>query len=75
VFVTVNLVDPRAAAVTGSVAALDRATGTVTVTTPRGPLTLKPSADALAQMKVGDPLLLKLELVDIGPPSDVEKKN
>ena len=75
VFVTVNLIDPRVATVTGSVAAVDPTQGAVTVITPGGPLTLRPSADALTQMKVGDPLLLKLELVDIGPPSDVEQKN
>jgi hypothetical protein len=74
VFVTVNLIDPRVATVTGSVAAVDPTQGTVTVTTPRGPLTLRPSAGALTQMRVGDPLLLKLELVDIGPPSDAEQK-
>jgi hypothetical protein len=74
VFVTVDLIDPRVAAVAGSVAAVDASRGTVTVTTPSGALTLRPSADALTRMKVGDPLLLKLELVDIGPPSDAEQK-
>ena len=74
-FVVVDLIDPRVATMTAAVTTVDPAKGTVVVATPRGALMLKPSADALAHMKVGDPLLLKLELVDIGPPLDVDKKN
>ena len=73
--IVVDLIDPRVAAMTGSVTAVDPAQGTVVIATSRGTLTLRPSPGALAQMKVGDPLLLKLELVDIGPPPDLEKKN
>ena len=57
-----------------TVSALDSAHGTVALATSLGTLTLKPSAEALARMKVGDPLLLKLELIDIGKSLD-EKTN
>ena len=43
VFVTVSVIDTRVATVTGSIAAVDQAKGTATVTTPGGPLTLTPS--------------------------------
>jgi hypothetical protein len=68
VFVTFNLIDPRVATVQGSVAAVDPVAGTITLATPRGPLTLEHPPAALAAMRPGDPILLKLELVDIGPP-------
>ena len=73
-FVVVDLIDPRVATMTATVSALDPAHGTVALATSRGTLTLKPSAEALARMKVGDPLLLKLELIDIGKSLD-EKTN
>jgi len=53
VFVTVSVIDTRVA----------------TVTTPGGTLTLTPSGTALGAMKPGDELLLKLGLVDVGPPA------
>jgi hypothetical protein len=69
VFVTVSVIDTRVATVTGSIAAVDQAKGTATVTTPGGTLTLTPSGTALGAMKPGDELLLKLGLVDVGPPA------
>src|SRR2546423_12262 len=69
VFVTVSVIDTRVATVTGSIAAVDQAKGTATVTTPGGPLTLTPSGTALGAMKPGDEVLLKLGLVDVGPPA------
>jgi len=67
--VTVSVIDTRVATVTGSIAAVDQAKGTATVTTPGGTLTLTPSGTALGAMKPGDELLLKLGLVDVGPPA------
>ncbi len=69
VFVTVSVIDTRVATVTGSIAAVDQAKGTATVTTPGGTLTLTPSGTARGAMKPGDELLLKLGLVDVGPPA------
>jgi hypothetical protein len=69
VFVTVSVIDTRLATVTGSIAAVDQAKGTATVTTPGGTLTLTPSGPALGGMKPGDELLLRLGLVDVGPPA------
>src|SRR5260370_3312121 len=67
VFVTVSVIDTRVATVTGSIAAVDQAKGTATVTTPGGTLTLTPSGTALAAMKPVVDLLLQLGLVDVGP--------
>jgi len=69
VFVTVSVIDTRVATVTGSIAAVDQAKGTATVATPGGSFTLTPSNTALGGMKPGDEVLLKLGLVDIGPPA------
>jgi len=66
VFVTLDVIDTRVATVRGSVAAVDQAKGTAVVSTPGGTLTLSPSATALAGMKPGDEVLLKLNVVDIG---------
>lgn len=66
VFVTLDVVDTRLATVRGSIAAVDQAKGTVVVSMPGGTLTLTPSGNALASMKPGDEVLLKLNLVDIG---------
>jgi hypothetical protein len=66
VFVTLDLIDTRLATVRGSVVAVDQAKGTAVVSTPGGTLTLNPSGAALAAMKPGDDVLLKLNLVDIG---------
>jgi hypothetical protein len=67
VFVTVDVIDTRLATVTGSVAAVDEAKGTAAIATPGGTLMLTPSGRALSGMKIGDDVLLKLSLVDIGP--------
>ena len=69
VFVTVSVIDTRVATVTGSIAAVDQAKGTATVATPGGSFTLTPSTTALDGMKPGDEVLLKLGLVDLGPPA------
>jgi hypothetical protein len=67
VFVTIDVIATRLATVTGSIGAVDEAKGTVAVTTPGGTLALSPSRPALSGMKIGDEVLLKLSLVDIGP--------
>jgi hypothetical protein len=67
VFVTIDVIDARLATVAGSISAVDEAKGTAAVTTPGGTLTLAPSGRALSGMKLGDEVLLKLSLVDIGP--------
>jgi hypothetical protein len=67
VFVTVDAIDTRLATVTGSIAAVDEAKGTAAVATPGGTLTLTPAGRVLSGMKIGDDVLLKLNLIDIGP--------
>lgn len=69
VFVTLSVIDTRVATLTGSIAAVDQAKGTATVATPGGSFTLTPSSTVLSGMKPGDEVLLKLGLVDIGPPA------
>jgi hypothetical protein len=66
VFVTLDVIDTRVATVRGWIAAVDQTKGTAVVNTPGGTLTLSPSATALAGMKPGDEVLLKLNVVDIG---------
>lgn len=68
VFVTVALIDTRIAAISGSVTAVDPQKGTLTVATPRGALTVTSSPETVATIKPGDNVLLKLDVVDIGPP-------
>ncbi len=67
VFVTVELIDTRLATVSGAVTAVDAATGAVTVATPRGPWTLSFSPGAVRDVATGDPAVLKLDVVDVGP--------
>jgi hypothetical protein len=69
VYVTVSVIDTRVATVTGSIAAVDQAKGTATVATPGGSFTLTPWTAVLEGMKPGDAVLLKLGLVDLGPPA------
>jgi len=68
VFVTVDVIDTRMAAVTGAVVAVDPGKGTMTLTTSQGPVTMPAAPVALSRVKPGDPVLLKLGLTDIGPP-------
>jgi len=68
VFVTVDVIDTRMAAVTGSVIAVEPGKGTMTVTTSQGPVTMPAAPVALSRVKPGDQVLLKLGLTDIGPP-------
>ncbi len=68
VFVTVNVIDTKIAAVAGSVTAVDHDAGTVTLTTPGGPVTIPLAPEKVNDIKPGDSLVLKLDLVDIGPP-------
>lgn len=65
VFVTVNLVDTRHSVVMGSVTSVDPQKGTLTVETPGGNLTLTTSVTTI---QPGDPVMLRLDVVDIGPP-------
>lgn len=67
VYVTVDVIDTRLGTVAGSIKAVDQARGTVAVETAGGVLALAPSSTALSGMKEGDGVLLKLNLVDIGP--------
>ena len=71
VFVTVNVINTRTAAITGPITSVDHDKGTVTVATTSGPFTFRMVPDKLNEMKLGDPLVLKLEVVDIGPPGGV----
>jgi len=68
VFVTVNVINTRTAAIPGPITSVDHDKGTVTVATASGPFTFRVVPDKLKEMKPGDPLVLKLEVVDIGPP-------
>ncbi|HKW95252.1 MAG TPA: hypothetical protein VJX92_25430 [Methylomirabilota bacterium] len=67
-FVTVNVINTKIAAITGPITSVDHDKCTVTVATMSGPFTFRMVPDKLNQMKPGDPLVLKLEVVDIGPP-------
>jgi hypothetical protein len=68
VFVTVELIDTRVGVVTGAVTAVDPASGAITITTPGGSWTPTFSSNAVGEIKPGDQVILKLELVDVGPP-------
>ncbi len=68
VFVTVNVIDTKLAAITGSVTAVDHERGTATLATPGGPVTIPLAPEKLNDIKPGDSLLLKLDVIDIGPP-------
>ena len=68
VFVTVNVINTKTAAIAGPIASVDRDKGTVTVATASGPFTFSVVPEKLREMRPGDPLVLKLEVVDIGPP-------
>ncbi len=70
VFVTVELIDPRRAVVRGAVTAVDPPRGAVTVATPRGPWTVTFSSGAVSDIEPGGEVLLKLDLVDVGPRLD-----
>ncbi len=70
VFLTVELIDPRFDAVAGPVTAVDRASGRVTVRTPSGPWTTAFAPEAIGDVRPGDPVVLKLNFVDVGPPAD-----
>ena len=65
VFITVNLIDTRLAVVMGSVTTVDPQKGTLTVATPGGSLTLN---STVTTIQPGDKVILKLDVVDIGPP-------
>jgi hypothetical protein len=67
VLVTVNVVNARTAAIAGPITSVDPDKGTVTVATASGPFTFSVVPDKLREMRPGDPLVLKLEVVDIGP--------
>lgn len=68
VFVAVNVINTRTAAIAGPITSVDGDKGTVTVATASGPFTFRVVLEKLKEMRPGDPLVLKLEVVDIGPP-------
>jgi hypothetical protein len=68
VMVTVELIDTRVGVVTGAVTAVDPASGAVTVSTPGGPWTNMFLPGAIAGIQPGDQAVLKLDLLDLGPP-------
>jgi hypothetical protein len=68
VLVTVNVTNTRTAAIAGPITSVDPDKGTVTVTTASGPFTFSVVPEKLREMRPGDLLVLKLEVVDIGPP-------
>ncbi|HUM18424.1 MAG TPA: hypothetical protein VL086_22215 [Candidatus Nitrosotalea sp.] len=67
VLVTVELIDTRVGVVAGPVTAVDPASGAVTVSTPGGPWTNTFLPGAIAGIKPGDQVILKLDLLDLGP--------
>ena len=67
VLVTVNVINTRTATIAGSIASVDHDKDTLTVVTTSGPFTFGLVPDKLSEMKPGDPLVLKLEVLDIGP--------
>ena len=68
VMVTVELIDTRLAAVAGAVTAVDAASGTVTLGTSWGPWTTTFNPSAVAGIKPGDQAVVKLGIIDLGPP-------
>lgn len=68
VMVTVELIDTRLAAITGAVTAVDPASGAVTLSTPGGPWTNTFAPGAVAGLRPGDQAVVKLGLIDLGPP-------
>jgi len=65
VFITGNLIDTRLEVVMGSVTAVDPQKGTLTIATPGGSLTV---TSTVTTIQPGDTVILKLDVVDIGPP-------
>ncbi|HXJ79845.1 MAG TPA: hypothetical protein VMS64_14325 [Candidatus Methylomirabilis sp.] len=68
VFVALELIDTRLGAVAGAVISVDPASGAVALNTPQGPWTNTFSPAAIAGIKPGDPVIVKLSLVDLGAP-------
>ena len=68
VLMTVELIDTRLAAVAGAVTAVDAASGAVTLGTSRGPWTTTFNPGAVAGVKPGDQAVVKLGIIDLGPP-------
>lgn len=68
VMVTLELIDTRVAVVTGAVTAVDPVSGAVTLNTPQGPWTSTFAPGAVAGIRPGDQAIVKLGLVDLGPP-------
>ena len=65
VFITVNIIDTRIGTIAGSVTAVDPEKGLLTIATPGGSLTVTSSVTTI---QPGDAVILKLDVVDIGPP-------
>ena len=68
VFVDVTIINTSQAVVPGSVAAVDDQKRAITITTPKGPLTVPVASAGLDRIRTGDEVMLRLGLVDIGPP-------
>jgi hypothetical protein len=68
VMVTIELIDTRLASIAGAVTAVDPASGAVTLSTSAGPWTTTFSPGAVAAIRPGDQAVVKLGLIDLGPP-------
>jgi len=68
VFVTLNVIGSRRAAVTGTVASVDAERNTATFALPHGRVTVQSASVKEGDLQRGDTVLIKLDLVDIGQP-------
>lgn len=68
VFVTLNVIGSRRAAVTGSVTSIDAEHNTATLALPQGRVTVQSVSVKEGDLQPGDTVLIKLDLVDIGQP-------
>jgi hypothetical protein len=68
VFVTLNVIGSRRAAITGSVTSIDAAHDTATLALPQGRVTVQSASVKEGDLQPGDSVLIKLDLVDVGQP-------
>ena len=68
VFVTLNVIGSRRAAVTGSVTSIDAERNTATLALPQGRVTVQSASVKEGDLQPGDTVVIKLDLVDIGQP-------
>jgi hypothetical protein len=68
VFVTLNVIGTRRAAIVGSVASIDSEHSAATLALPQGRLTVQTASARVGDLQPGDTVVIKLDLVDIGQP-------